>query len=53
MKKITIEQIKAIKDLIYSLNVPVQSFVAVEKMLGELPNVEQVEVTNETIDKNN
>lgn len=51
IKQIKEEQIKAIKDLIYSLNAPVQSYVAVEKMLSELPNVEEVEVKEETIDK--
>ena len=47
MKQISNEQIKSIKDLIYSLNAPIQSYVAVDKMLTELPNVEQIEVKEE------
>ena len=37
MKKITTEQVKAIKDLIYQLNAPVQAYISVNTMLEGLP----------------
>ena len=38
-KKITAEQVKAILDLFYQVNSPVQAYTSVSKMLNELPDI--------------
>lgn len=38
MKQITVEQIKAIIDELVKLNIPVQSFIGIQKLLNELPD---------------
>lgn len=47
MYKITTEQIKTIKDLVYNLNAGVQLFIALEKMLDGLPKIEGEDTKSE------
>jgi len=42
MKKINLDQIKAIMDELMLLNIPVKSYAGIQKLLNELPEVEQV-----------
>ena len=39
-KKISVEQINAVLQIIYQTNIPAQQFDAVKKLLAELPDVE-------------
>jgi hypothetical protein len=41
MKKIDAKQVQAILDAFYQINAPVQVYSAVQKMLNELPEVEE------------
>ena len=45
MKNITIEQINALLQTIYSTNISAQQFDAVKKFLSELPDVKSEEET--------
>jgi hypothetical protein len=42
MKKITKEQVDLILNVMYSTNIPAQSFDQIKKLLLELPEVEEV-----------
>lgn len=41
MKTIKEEQIKAILDELFKLNIPTQSYAGIQKLLAELPEVEK------------
>ena len=49
-KKITVEQINALLQTIYSTNIPAQSFDGIKKFLSELPDVKEKNVENKNSD---